>query len=122
MREGYIYMCVSVSIKHIYICAAAASLLCHQALNIYEISFLIHVFSIVQKIKDVTSINDVNYESFQVLRYENGQYYQVLCTFVHKLISCFLCSEPACILSISISHSFFTFLSPPLHLLLKGTS
>mmetsp|Transcript_25235 Transcript_25235/g.47191 ORF Transcript_25235/g.47191 Transcript_25235/m.47191 type:complete len:362 (+) Transcript_25235:1996-3081(+) len=33
------------------------------------------VQNIVKKIRDVTMIDDVNYESFQVLRYENGQFY-----------------------------------------------
>jgi hypothetical protein len=41
---------------------------------------------IVDKIRDVTLIDDVNYESFQVLRYENGQFYNV-----NILLSTLLC-------------------------------
>jgi hypothetical protein len=47
-------------------------------------------FSIVSKIKDVTMIDDVNYESFQVLRYENGQFYNVRCRICAVMQYCFI--------------------------------
>lgn len=47
-------------------------------------------FSIVSKIKDVTMIDDVNYESFQVLRYENGQFYNVRCRICAAMQCCII--------------------------------